>query len=85
MVPELDKLPDGVPVTVQLPDEGKPLKATLAVAVPHVGCVIVPTVGADALLIVSVLVDVALEHPVLPVEVKVRVTLPAVISAALGV
>ena len=33
-------------VTVQLPDAGSPLKATLPVAVAHVGCVIVPTVGA---------------------------------------
>ena len=39
--------PDGVPVTVQLPDAGKPLKATLPVAVLHVGCVIVPNVGAE--------------------------------------
>ena len=31
----------------QLPDAGKPLKATLPVAVLHVGCVIVPTVGAE--------------------------------------
>ena len=32
-------------VKVQLPD-GNPLNTTLPVAVAHVGCVIVPTVGA---------------------------------------
>ena len=34
---------------------------------------------------VNVLVDVAFGHGLLPVAVKVRVTLPAKISAALGV
>jgi hypothetical protein len=46
VVPELIKLPDGLPVTVQLPLAGNPLNATLAVAVAHVGCVMVPIVGA---------------------------------------
>ena len=33
-------------VIVQVPAAGKPLKATLPVAVAQVGCVIVPIVGA---------------------------------------
>ena len=37
VVPELIKLPEGLPVTVQLPLAGNPLNATLAVAVAHVG------------------------------------------------
>ncbi len=36
-----------VAVTVQLPLDGRPLKATLPVAVAQVGWVIVPTTGAD--------------------------------------
>jgi hypothetical protein len=42
-VPVADPL--GEPVIVQVPLEGKPLKATLPVATEHVGCVIVPTTG----------------------------------------
>jgi hypothetical protein len=38
-------LPPGLSVTVQLPAEGKPLKATLPVATAQVGCVINPTIG----------------------------------------
>ena len=34
-------------VTVQVPVAGNPLKATLPVAVEHVGCVTAPNVGAD--------------------------------------
>ena len=41
--------PPGLAVTVQLPDAGKPLRATLPVAVLHVGWVIVPTVGAEGI------------------------------------
>ena len=46
VVAEPVRLPDGLPATVQLP-AGRPLKATLPVAVAQVGCVIVPGVGAD--------------------------------------
>ena len=46
VVTEPVKLPDGVPATVQVP-AGRPLRATLPVAVAQVGCVTVPTVGAD--------------------------------------
>ena len=42
MVPPVDA------VTVQLP-VGRPLNATLAVAVPQVGWVIAPTVGAEGM------------------------------------
>ena len=37
--------PPGLAVIVQVPDDGKPLKATLPVAVAHVGCVMVSTTG----------------------------------------
>lgn len=39
-------VPPGLAVTVQEPEEGKPLNATLAVATEQVGCVIVPITGA---------------------------------------
>ena len=45
-VPEPEAEPEGLPVTVQVPLLGNPLKATDAVAVAQVGCVIVPIVGA---------------------------------------
>ena len=38
--------PPGDAVTVQAPDDGNPLKATLPVDVPHVGWVMVPNIGA---------------------------------------
>ena len=44
-----------------------------------------PATAVAAALIVKVLVEVAFEQPVFPVAVKVKVTLPAVMSAALGV
>jgi hypothetical protein len=46
VVPEPFNIPDGLPVTVQFPELGNPLKATLPVGLEHVGCVIVPTTGA---------------------------------------
>ena len=36
----------GVLVSVQVPEEGNPLRITLPVATAQVGCVIVPMVGA---------------------------------------
>jgi uncharacterized membrane protein len=39
--------PSGVLVTVQVPDDGKPLNTTLPVATLQVGWVMIPTVGAD--------------------------------------
>jgi hypothetical protein len=38
--------PPGVLVNVQVPDDGKLLNTTLPVATAHVGCVVIPTVGA---------------------------------------
>jgi hypothetical protein len=40
-------VPPGVLVNVQLPVAGKPLNTTLPVTTEQVGCVMVPTVGAD--------------------------------------
>lgn len=45
-VPVLVTAP-GLRVSVQVPDDGRPLSAILPVAVPQVGCVIVPITGAD--------------------------------------
>jgi hypothetical protein len=42
----VEVVPPGVLVSVQVPDEGSPFNITLPVATLHVGCVIVPTVGA---------------------------------------
>jgi hypothetical protein len=41
-------VPPGDAVTVQEPVAGKPLRATDPVETAQVGCVIVPTIGADA-------------------------------------
>ena len=45
-VPEVEIFP-GVLINVHVPDEGKPLNATLPVDKVHVVCVMVPTTGAD--------------------------------------
>lgn len=37
--------PPGDLVSVQVPDDGKPLNVTLPVATLHVGCVMAPTTG----------------------------------------
>jgi len=37
----------GLLVRVHVPEEGRPLRTTLPVEIAHVGCVIVPTTGAD--------------------------------------
>ena len=44
-----------------------------------------PALGAGAATMVNVLVEVTVPHGEFPVPVKVRITLPAVISPALGV
>ena len=44
-VPDVITAP-GLRVSVHVPDEGNPLSATDPVVAAHVGCVIVPTVGA---------------------------------------
>ena len=46
VVPVPVKLPDGLPVTVHEPEDGKPLNATLPVEVAQVGWVMLPTTGA---------------------------------------
>ena len=45
MAPEPEAEPEGLPATVHAP-AGNPLNATVAVAVAHVGCVMVPIIGA---------------------------------------
>ena len=45
-IPEV-VVPPGVCVMIHVPVAGRPLNITLPVAVEHVGCVIVPTVGAE--------------------------------------
>jgi hypothetical protein len=57
--------PEGEPVTVHVPDEGSPLRSTDPAGVVHVGCVTVPTIGADggvgAVLIVTEAVAVEVQ------------------------
>ena len=48
LVPEpVVTTPPGVLVNDQVPDDGKPFKITLPVDRTQVGCVMVPTVGAE--------------------------------------
>jgi hypothetical protein len=59
-------VPPGDRVIVHVPDDGKPLNATLPVLRRHVGCVIVPTVGAagiGAAFIVNALVGPEVHGP----------------------
>ena len=61
-------------VTVQVPDTGSPLRATLPVAVVQVGWVIVPMIGADGVAGCALMValsDAAEVHPSELVTVKV--------------
>ena len=41
-----DVIAPGFRINVHVPDAGKPFSTTLPVATVHVGCVLVPTVGA---------------------------------------
>ena len=66
--------PPGVAVTVQVPDDGSPLKATLPVAVVQVGWVMAPTTGADGVAGCALMVALSDEAEVQPaalVTVKV--------------
>ena len=57
--------PPGVLVNVQVPDDGNPLNTTLPVATPHAGCVIVPIVGAVAVVgcaLITTLADAGEMH-----------------------
>ena len=61
-------------VTVHVPDDGNPLKATLPVAVVQVGWVMAPTTGADGLsgdALMVALSDEAEVQPAALVTVKV--------------
>ena len=72
--PEPETLPG---LIVQVPD-GKPLSATLPVAVAHVGCVIVPTVGVAGVAgaaLITTFADAAEVQP--SVLVTVNVWVPA--------
>lgn len=72
----VDIVPPGVLVRVQVPVEGKPLNATLPVARAHVGCVIVPTIGAvgfDGLAVMTTFADDADVQPDAFVTVNVYV------------
>ena len=56
-------------VTVQVPDAGSPLRATLPVAVIQVGWVMAPITGADEVAGCALMValsDAAEVHPVIP-------------------
>ena len=64
----------GLRVSVQVPTAGRPLKATLPVAVVQVGGVIVPTIGAVGVAgcgLISTLLEAAEVQPSALVTVKV--------------
>ena len=66
--------PPGVAVTVQVPDAGSPLRATLPVAVVQVGWMIAPTTGADGVAGCALMValsDAKEVHPSELITVKV--------------
>jgi hypothetical protein len=58
----------GVLVSVQVPVAGKPLNTTLPVAALHVGCVIIPTVGAAGAFGTALMTIFADEREVNPEE-----------------
>jgi hypothetical protein len=78
-------VPPGDRVIVQLPVAGKPVKLTLPVLRRHVGCVIVPTVGAagiGAALIVIALVGNEVHGPsFVTVQVYVFGVIPERVNA----
>ena len=66
--------PPGFRVSVHVPDEGNPLRATLPVATRQVGWVIVPTTGAEGVggcELIAVLAEEREVHPNELVSVKV--------------
>jgi hypothetical protein len=66
--------PPGVTVTVQVPELGNPLNATLPVGTLQVGCVIVPTIGVGGVpgaVDTAALVEAVDVHPPAFVTVKV--------------
>jgi hypothetical protein len=66
--------PPGLAVTVHA-DNGKPLKATVPVANAHVGCVIVPTTGADGVTGCAITTASPEDGEVQPDEVNLTVNL----------
>jgi len=59
-------IPPGVLVNVQVPPPGKLFNTTLPVGTGHVGCVLVPTVGADGeagTALMTILADESEVHP----------------------
>ena len=61
-------------MSVQVPEAGKPLKATLPVAVVQVGGVIVPTIGAEGVVgwgLITTLLEATEVQPSALVTVKV--------------
>jgi hypothetical protein len=69
-------VPPGVRVNVHVPDAGKPFKTTPPVATLQVGCVTVPSVGADGALgtaVITTFPDDPEVHPDALVTVKVYV------------
>lgn len=58
-------IPPGALVSVQVPEAGSPFNTTLPVSVAHVGCVMVPMVGAvgKALITSEAVFEVALFAP----------------------
>ena len=66
--------PPGEAVTVHVPDEGSPLKATDPVGTLQVGCVIVPMTGAVGVVgcaLITAFVEATEVHPAAFVTVKV--------------
>ena len=64
----------GFLVRVHVPDEGRPLRATLPVGTGQVGCVLVPTtgaVGAAGTALITTLPVAGETHPEASVTVKV--------------
>ena len=73
VAPVLDLVaPPGEAVMVQAP-AGNPLKATLAVAVAQVGCVIVPTTGAEGVTGCALMTALPEADDTHPEEVRVTV------------
>jgi hypothetical protein len=66
-------VPPGVLVNVHEPEEGKPFNTTEPVASAQVGCVIVPTVGADGVIgcaLICTLPDAGEIHPLALVDLN---------------
>jgi hypothetical protein len=76
--------PPGLRVSVHVPVAGKPLNTTLPVAKAHVGCVIIPTVGAVGVAgcaLITTFPDAAEVHPAsfLTIKVYVPATKPDIV------